>query len=145
MLRVDPNERRAVGGIPFTRGSLAHLLRNRFYIGEVVFKGEVLPGEQPAIIDRDSFEAVQAKLNEQVNNHKSSRMKSEALLAGRIYDDRGNRMTPSHARKRGIKYRYYLSSAVFQGQAERAGTVRRVPAAEIERLVVGLVREPQSA
>src|SRR5256885_1284415 len=32
-----------VGGIAFTRGPLAHLLRNRFYIGEVVFKGEVLP------------------------------------------------------------------------------------------------------
>ena len=42
-----------VGGIPFTRGPLAHLLRNRFYIGEVAFKGEVLPGEQPAIVDRD--------------------------------------------------------------------------------------------
>src|SRR4051812_21098338 len=36
----------AVGGIPLTRGPLAHLLRNRFYIGEVVFKGETLPGEQ---------------------------------------------------------------------------------------------------
>src|SRR5262245_17771176 len=54
-----------VGGIPFTRGPLAHLLRNRFYIGEVSFKGEVLPGEQPAIVDRELFEAVQAKLKEQ--------------------------------------------------------------------------------
>src|SRR5215472_879115 len=88
-----------VGGIPFTRGPLAHLLRNRFYIGEVLFKGEVLAGEQPAIVDRDLFDAVQAKLSEQANNHKTTRMKSEALLAGRIFDDRGNRMTPSHVRK----------------------------------------------
>src|ERR1700757_2609840 len=51
-----------VGGIPFTRGPLAHLLRNRFYIGEVPFKGEVLHGEQPRILDRDLFDAVQAKL-----------------------------------------------------------------------------------
>src|SRR5246500_2119330 len=51
-----------VGGIPFTRGPLAHLLRNRFYIGEVTFKGEVLQGEQPRILDRDLFDAVQAKL-----------------------------------------------------------------------------------
>ena len=99
------------------------------------FKGEVLPGEQPAIVDRELFDAVQAKLTEQVNNHKATRMKSEALLAGRIFDDRGNRMTPSHVRKRGIKYRYYLSSALLQGQAERAGSIRRVPAAEIEALV----------
>jgi len=63
---------KTVGGIPFTRGPLAHLLRNRFYIGEVAFKGEVLPGEQPAIVDRQLFDAVQAKLTQQMNNHKGT-------------------------------------------------------------------------
>jgi site-specific DNA recombinase len=129
-----------VGGIPFTRGPLAHLLRNRFYLGEVVFKGEILAGEQPAIVDRDLFEAVQAKLNDQVTNHKVSRTKSEALLSGRIFDDRGHRMTPSHARKRGIKYRYYISSVLLQGRPKQAGTVSRIPAHEIETLVIKAVR-----
>ena len=131
----------SIGGIPFTRGSLAQLLRNRFYIGEVAFKGEVLKGEQPAILDRALFDAVQAKLNEQVTNHKAKWMKSEALLAGRIFDDRGNRMTPSHARRGNVKYRYYLSSALLQGTAERAGSVRRVPATDVEALVIKSVRE----
>src|SRR5271170_3599431 len=63
----------SVGGVPFMRGPLAHLLRNRFYVGDVVFKGETLAGEQPAIVDRDLFDAVQARLNEQANNHKVSR------------------------------------------------------------------------
>ena len=130
-----------VGGIPFTRGPLAHLLRNRFYIGEVPFKGEVLDGEQPRILDRDLFDAVQAKLSEQTTNHRTTRMNSEALLTGRIFDDRGNRMSPSHVRKGGVKYRYYLSSALFHGAAERAGSVRRVPAADIEALVIRSVRE----
>jgi site-specific DNA recombinase len=130
-----------VGGIPFTRGPLAHLLRNRFYIGEVVFKGEVFPGEQPAILDRDLFDAVQAKLSDQRTNHTAARAKSEALLIGRIYDDRGSRMSPSHARKQGVKYRYYVSSPLLHGQAERAGSVRRVPAAEIEALVGRAIRE----
>jgi site-specific DNA recombinase len=132
---------KTVGGIPFTRGPLAHLLRNRFYVGEVVFKDESLKGEQPAILDRDLFDAVQAKLSEQARSHQAKRMKSEALLTGRIFDDRGNRMTPTHARKGGLKYRYYLSSALLQGAAERAGSVRRVPAAEIEALVVRSVRK----
>jgi site-specific DNA recombinase len=132
---------RTIGGIPFTRGPLAHFLRNRFYIGEVVFKGEVFPGEQPAILDPDLFDAVQAKLNDQRNNHTVARGKSEALLIGRIYDDRGNQMTPSHARKGGIKYRYYLSSPLLHGQPGRAGSVRRVPAAEVEALVACAVRE----
>jgi DNA invertase Pin-like site-specific DNA recombinase len=130
-----------VGGIPFSRGSLAHLLRNRFYLGEVMFKGEVLTGEQPPIVDRELFEAVQTKLTEQVNNHKTARMRSDALLAGRIFDDRGYRMTPSHVRKAGVKYRYYLSAALLQGQADRAGTVSRVPAPEIERLITKSVRQ----
>src|SRR5215472_4228425 len=132
---------RTVGGIRFTRGPLAHFLRNRFYIGEVAFKGELLPGEQPAILDRDLFNAVQAKLNEQRNSHTVARFKSEALLIGRIYDDRGNRMTPSHVRKGGIKYRYYLSSPLLHGEPGRAGSVRRVPAAEVEARVASAVRE----
>ncbi|MGE3160061.1 MAG: recombinase family protein [Xanthobacteraceae bacterium] len=129
-----------VGGIPFTRGSLGYLLRNRFYIGEVAFKGETLSGEQPAILDRELFDAVQAKLNEQVSNYKVSRTKSEALLLGRIFDDRGHRMTPSHVRKGGAKYRYYISSALLQGRAKQAGTVSRIPAEEVEALVAKSVR-----
>src|SRR5712671_5442415 len=131
----------SVGGIPFTRGPLAHLLRNRFYIGEVAFKGEILKGEQIATVDRELFDTVQAKLDAQINGHKATRTNSEALLAGRIFDDRGNRMTPSHARKRGIKYRYYLSSTLLQGQSERVGSISRVPAVEIEALVISSVRE----
>ena len=132
---------RTIGGIPFTRGPVAHFLRNRFYIGEVAFKGEVFPGEQPAILDRDLFDAVQAKLNDQRNNHRAARATSGSPLIGRLYDDRGNRMTPSHVRKDGIKYRYYLSSPLLHGQPERAGSVTRVPAAEIEALVGQAVRE----
>ena len=130
-----------VGGIPFTRGPLAHLLRNRFYIGEIHFKGEVLQGEQPAILDRDLFEAVQVKLSEQATNYTATRMQSSALLTGRIFDDRGNRMSPSHARKGNTKYRYYLSSALFNGAADCAGSVRRVPATDIEALVIKSVRQ----
>jgi site-specific DNA recombinase len=131
----------SVGGIPFTRGPLAHLLRNRFYVAEVSFKGEIPQGEQPAIIDRELFDAVQAKLTDQANNHKAIRQNSEALLMGRIYDDRGNRMSPTYARKGGIKYRYYLSSALLKGASEQAGSVRRISAAEVEALVIRSVRE----
>jgi site-specific DNA recombinase len=130
-----------VGGIAFTRGLLAQLLRNRFYIGEVSFRGEVFKGEQPAILDRALFDAVQARLNQQINNHKAKWMKSEALLTGRIYDDRGNRMTPSHTCKGNVRYRYYLSSTILQGTAERAGSVHRVPATAVEGLVIKSVRE----
>jgi site-specific DNA recombinase len=73
-----------IGGIPFTRGPLAHVLRNRFYIGQVVYKGNICPGEQPPILDRTLFEAVQAKLCEQRTSHRATRESSESLLLGRI-------------------------------------------------------------
>jgi site-specific DNA recombinase len=100
-----------------------------------------ISGEQPAILDRDLFGAVQTKLDEQANNHKATRTNSEGLLTGRIFDDRGNRMSPSHARKSGVKYRYYISSALLQGAADHAGSVPRLPATEIEALVISAVRE----
>ena len=130
-----------IGGIPFTRGPLAHLLRNRFYVGEVPFKGEILPGEQLPILDLGLFDAVQAKLSEQLTNHVKARANSEALLMGRIFDDRGNPMRTSHARKSGIKYRYYVSSALVDGRPDEAGSISRVPAVEIETLVARAIRE----
>jgi site-specific DNA recombinase len=50
-------------------------------------------------------------------------------------------MSPSHTRKHGLKYRYYLSSALLHGQPERAGSVHRLPAADIEALVIRSLRE----
>jgi hypothetical protein len=59
---------------------------------------------------------------------------------GRIFDDRGNRMSPSHSRRGATRHRYYVSSAVIQGQPEAAGSVTRVPAAKIEAVVLDAVR-----
>jgi hypothetical protein len=129
-----------IGGIPFTRGPLSYLLRNRFYIGEVVYKGEILPGGQTPIISRDLFEAVQAKLAEQQNNHVQTRGKTGAPLTGLLFDDAGNRMSPSHARKNGVRYRYYTSLALLQGRPEQSGSVDRVPAAEVETVVADAIR-----
>jgi hypothetical protein len=60
---------------------------------------------------------------------------------GRIFDERGNRMTPSHAVKNGVRYRYYISAALIQGQPDKAAKLNRVPATEIERLILGAVRK----
>ena len=107
---------RTIGGIPFTRGSLAYLLRNRFYIGEVRYRGEVCLAQHPAILDRDLFEAVQQTLSSQHCASARPRGRSDALLMGRLYDDAGNRMTPAHANKGGVRYRYYVSAALSQGR-----------------------------
>jgi DNA invertase Pin-like site-specific DNA recombinase len=132
------------GGKPFSRGALAHLLKNRFYIGEVRYRGEIYPGEQEALIERSLFEAAQAKLEANAVARKHARLRTGALLAGRLFDDRGNRMSPGHANKKGVRYRYYVSQAVLQGRKERAGSVARAPAPDLEALVVTALREQLS-
>jgi len=132
---------RSIGGIPFTRGPLAYMLRNRFYVGEVSFKGEIFKGEQPSILDRTLFDAVQAKLEQQRTNRATSRHSSGSILTGLIFDDRGNRMTPSYTLKKGLRYRYYTTAALLQGDPGKAGTIRRVAADQIEKLIVAALRK----
>jgi len=126
------------GGVPFGRGSLFYLLRNRFYIGEVTYKTEILPGEQPAIMDRALFDEVQQKLSEQWSHRNRAKTKSDHLLTGLLFDDAGHRMVPTHATKLGIRYRYYVSLPHLKGESKTAsvGSVSRVPAADIEDVVV---------
>jgi site-specific DNA recombinase len=125
------------GGIQFGRGTLFYLLRNRFYIGEVTYKGEILPGEQPSIMDRSLFDPVQEKLTDQWTAKTTVRKPNDHLLAGLLFDDAGYPMVPTHATKSGIRYRYYVSRPCLHGEARTApvGSVTRVPATEIEDIV----------
>src|ERR1700693_2275458 len=126
------------GGIPFGRGALYYLLSNHFYIGEVKYKNEILPGEQPPIMNRALFEAVRQKSLAQWSHRTVMRNKSDHLLAGLLFDDAGHRMIPTHATKAGIRYRYYASAPVLHGEAKTAsaGSVSRVRATEIEDIIV---------
>jgi site-specific DNA recombinase len=135
------------GGVPFGRGTLYYLLKNHFYIGEVKYKDEILPGEQPAIMDRPLFDAVRQKALAQWSHRTLVRNKSDHLLAGLLFDDAGHRMIPTHATKAGIRYRYYASAPVLHGEAKTAsaGSVSRVPSAEIEDAVIKYLNEHLAA
>jgi site-specific DNA recombinase len=131
------------GGVLFGRGSLFYLLRNRFYIGEVKYKDEILPGEQPAIMDRGLFDTVQQKLTDQWTTRSTTRNASDHLLTGLLFDDAGHRMVPTHATKVGIRYRYFVSLPHLYGESRTAsvGSVSRVPATDIENVVVKSLNE----
>ncbi|KQO91187.1 recombinase family protein [Methylobacterium sp. Leaf91] len=132
------------GGIPFTKGPLAYLLRNRVYIGEVIHKDRHYPGEHEGIVPRELFDAVQAALSEKAQAQGSARGNTGSWLTGLLYDDRGNRMTPSSARKGALHYRYYVSRALETGQRSEAGSVSRVSAPEIEQAVREALQAPSA-
>jgi DNA invertase Pin-like site-specific DNA recombinase len=131
------------GGIPFGRGTLSYFLRNRFFIGEVKYRGEVLPGEQPAIMDKSLFEAVQQKLSAHQSHKPLTRQKSDHLLKDLLFDDAGHRMIATQATKAGVGHRYYVSQPGLHGEARTAqlGSVSRVPAPDIEQAIVSALRK----
>jgi site-specific DNA recombinase len=90
----------------------------------VVHRGEVCPAEHEPILARELFDAVRVKLANQHQTFLRGRTGSAALLMGKIYDDRGNRMTPTHAQNAGRRYRYYVSK-----RFSRRGDWRRKPPA----------------
>jgi site-specific DNA recombinase len=132
---------RSKGGGRYSVGALAHFLKNRFYVGDVAYRGEIHAGEHEPILDRATFDAVQSRLAECALERHVHVADSPAILMGRIFDDRGNRMTPSHSNKAGVRYRYYVSHALLQRRKDEAGGVARVPAAQVEATVVEAVRQ----
>jgi site-specific DNA recombinase len=139
--RQQGNDGKVRGGIRFGVGHVAYLLRNRLYVGQVVYRRAVHPGEHELIVDQALFEAVQAKLAATAVSRQLRIKGAPALLSGRIFDDRGNRMTPTHTNKQGARYRYYVSHALLQKRNGEAGSVPRVPAHDIEILVINEIRE----
>lgn len=127
------------GGSTFSRGALFHLLRNRLYLGEIVHRETSHSGLHPAIIDVDTFEAVQAKLNtqtrRQTNDEVAPGAKAHSPLTGRIFDADGQPMSPSFAYGKGGKlYRYYVSTPLQRGSKKVSTDTlpRRVSATTIE-------------
>ena len=140
-VRIDRHGRRS-GGRPLSRGALYLLLQNRIYRGEIVHKDKSYPGEHEAIIDEALWDRVQRRLEaNRVDRSNGAREDHTSLLAGLIYDDAGGRMTPSHANKKGTRYRYYVSHALISADRKSAPGARRVPAGELECLVEDRLRQ----
>jgi site-specific DNA recombinase len=122
------------------KGVLYRILNNRVYIGDAVHKGISYPGEHQAIIDRKLWDQVHAILKQSPHRRAASaRAQTPALLKGLLFGPDGAAMSPTHTRKAGRLYRYYISQSVMK-QGANACPVRQIPAAEIERIVIEQIR-----
>ena len=133
---------RTTGGRPLARGALYLMLQNCIYRGEIVHKEARYPGEHEAIVDEAHWDEVQRKLAANRTDRATGVDASRpSLLAGLICDDAGERMTPSHANKKGTRYRYYVSQGLVKGPRRNAPRGRRVPAGDLEALVEDRLRQ----
>ncbi|NQW08415.1 MAG: recombinase family protein [Alphaproteobacteria bacterium] len=125
---------RESGGQPFSRGALYLLLQNRLYHGEIEHKGAVYPGQHEAIVDDTLWNRVQAVIaSNRVDRETGTGAAAPSLLAGLVFDANGERLTPTHANKRGTRYRYYVSKGLVRGEWSDGGW--RLPAGDLETLV----------
>jgi DNA invertase Pin-like site-specific DNA recombinase len=124
-------------GQPLGRGPLYHLLQNRIYRGEVSHKGSAYPGQHEAIVDQALWEAVQRRLAEQrANTQNRPRASGQGPLAGLLFDTTGDKLVSTYASKGGRRYRYYTSRRLVTGLRADASDAVRVPAEQVERLVL---------
>ncbi len=137
-MRPDGTE---YGGQKFSRGALYLILQNRLYLGEVTHKEQSYPGEHPAIIDKPLWEEVQTVLAaNRVERANGARGRHPSLLTGMVFDETGERLTPTHAVKKGTRYRYYVSTSLVTGTGKKRSSGRRIPAGNLEGLVINKVR-----
>ena len=129
------------GGQKLSRGALYLMLQNRMYRGEITHKGDAYPAEHQPIIDKALWDQAQAILAEnRVDRATRAEAKQPSLLAGLIFDESGERLTPSHAVKKGTRYRYYVSRSLIVGTGKDKSTGRRIPASNLETLVITKLR-----
>jgi hypothetical protein len=130
------------GGKPFTRGHIYTVLSNPIYTGQIAHKDQLYPGQHPALIDADSWAAVQNQVAGNASDHRRKAKAAEpSLLTGLLVDAWGERLTPSHAVKKGRRYRYYLSAALITEAATDRAQGWRLAAREIEEAVIRVLAD----
>ena len=128
------------GGTSFSRGHIYQLLANPIYTGRIAHKGQLYPGQHPALIDHETWTAVRQQHAAKAGHHRRSPKAAEpSLLAGLLVDARGQRFTPSHAVKRGRRYRYYACTKPVTEAAEEGMHGCRFAAREIEDCVIRIL------
>lgn len=125
---------KVTGAKPLSRGQINFILRNPVYIGRIRHKQESHEGLHDAIVDQDLWDRVQEQLDRKSPGKFRSRSRSGALLTGRIFDETGDFLTPTHSQKGSRRYRYYVSGRLLAGSPTDASGWR-LPAKQLEDAV----------
>ena len=131
---------------PFGRGHIHYILTNPVYAGRIRHRNRIHEGQQPAIIDPAVWDSVQAMLLEGGRRKRGlgNEVSKTSPLAGKLFDETGDRLTPSHANKKGRRYRYYVSNRLITNAGKNAGASNngwRLPAQALEQQIADFVHK----
>ncbi len=122
------------GGRLFDRGQIHHMLSNPIYAGRIRHKAKVYAGQHPAIIDPDVWDKVQIMLKQKAPyvRGQQAQANQSSLLIGKLFDETGDRLSPSHSKKNGKRLRYYISYRLSKQSGEKDIAGWRLPAKPLE-------------
>jgi len=129
----------ATGEALFERGHIYYILTNPTYAGRIRHHSQIYDGQHPAIIDSTVFDDAQQRLKETAGRERgrSGSGSKTSPLAGKLFDEMGDRLTPTHANKKGRRYRYYVSNRMIVGDGDadksKAASGWRLPAKPLEQ------------
>ena len=124
------------GGKPWTKGAIYKVLANRVYRGEAVHKGVAYPGEHAPIVDGALWNRAHARMAAPARQRAATtRANVPMLLKGLIFGPDGRPMSPTHTKRRGRTYRYYVARAAIEAGYDSA-PVTTVPAGDVEAAVL---------
>ncbi|MDP5305775.1 recombinase family protein [Paracoccus spongiarum] len=130
------------GGTPFSRGLVYQILTNPLYAGRIRHHDKVYPGQHPAILDPAVWDALQERLAAKAaRNRGRSNAAERSPVVGKLFDETGDRLTPSHSRKSGKRLRYYISRRLVTDRRERHSDVWRLPARDLETGIARILRD----
>lgn len=136
-LGYDAKRPGASGSRPFSRGHLYRILSNPIYTGKIAHKDAVFAGQHPAIVNAELWQSVQERLDANLRGHRTRATAiNPSLLTNLVFDDQGQRLTPTHAKKGARRYRYYVGQLLHAAGRGAAPGALRWPAQELESVVL---------
>ena len=131
------------GGKNFERGQIHHILSNPIYAGRIRHKDATYEGQHAAIIDPDVWDRVQTLLKQKAPYVRGQQVQANqsSLLIGKLFDEVGDRLTPSHSKKNGKRLRYYISHRLMKRAGEQDITGWRLPAQPLEDQITKAVTQ----
>lgn len=132
----------STGGTPFSRGHIYQILTNPLYAGRIRHRDKIYDGQHPAIIDPAAWDEMQERLSADATRTRGrSNAAERSPLVGKLFDETGDRLTPSHSRKNGKRLRYYISRRLVTDRRKKHLAAWRLPARDLETGIARVLRD----
>jgi len=131
----------SIGGQSFARGHIHQILTNPLYAGRIRHREKIYEGLHLPIVEPERWEDIQVCLSDNAARTRGRKnAATRSLLVGKLFDETGDRLTPSHSQKNGKRLRYYISRRLVADRRRKHPDAWRLPARDMEAGIARCLR-----